>query len=259
MKASIRRFNVPYSSVVAPYWNNAVTKGFLSPTNLENFDSLENNSLERSLGYIFFNTLRARLSNERGVSHRNLQIWQGGVNNVTGFVCPKPWKYEIKRISAREYGCFYLDCVQMGEYFYDDNGDPIRNYDKIRNQRRVPYMKVCYTDGNREMPNDFVLNIDHLLQDDTYLVELSKVLHDLKTDYLDPFITFQTQTSRNLPPITYWKNRADYLNVDDNNIDECKCLGRFLPPTAAGNIIDHTHDDNNKIIINIGKQIGLLR
>ncbi|AXI24632.1 hypothetical protein CE557_848 [Cardinium endosymbiont of Sogatella furcifera] len=244
MRHNIAKYQTRYSNIVEPYWNNAILKGFLTVGNNQ-YDPNQNSNMENGLGYIFFNSLRARLN--KSVDHTNLNIWNGAYQN---FDCPKPWKYEVRTISGREYGVFYLDCVQMGEYFCGVDQIPTRNFDRIYNQNRpngrAPYMKVCYADGNQERSRNFVLNIDHLLKDNSYLIELPKVLHDLKTDYLDPFITFRTETDRNVVSAsTYWRSRKDYIDMrnDPQGIDQCLCLRPFQPP-IAGIINEHIHDNN---------------
>ncbi|MCT4697393.1 hypothetical protein [Candidatus Cardinium sp. TP] len=250
MKKSIKNIDVQHSTSVESYWDKTLEKGFLSDK--KTFDPNKNNELELGLGYIFFNTLRAKLSNEKNVNHANPQIWNNKIKNAKGFKCPKPWKYKVIETNNDPCGIFYLDCVQMGEYFYDDKSIPFRNFDKIynegKNNGKAPYMKVYYADNNQETSDDFILNIDHLLRDNSYLIELPKILHNLKTDYLDTFIPGPSQTGRSMSASTYWRNREDYLDVRssyirDNNFDinPCMCRASFQ---LTGNIInDHIHNN----------------
>ncbi|MCT4697363.1 hypothetical protein [Candidatus Cardinium sp. TP] len=237
MKKNISDYQTRYSNLVEPYWNDVISNGFLTDDgNRNQYDLNQNNNMERGLGYIFFNTLRARLN--RSVNHEDVRLWNG---KYTNFRCPRPWKYRADE--GRGFGYFSLDCVQMGEYFYGIDQAPVRNFDRIYSGR-APYMRVCYTDDNEERSRNFVLNIDHLLRDNSYLIELPKVLHDLKTRYLDPFITFRTETNRDIiPTSTYWRSRPDYIEALGNRelLDQCSCLEPFQTPRSEI-ITEHIHN-----------------
>lgn len=234
-----------YSDCIAEQsWRDATDHGFLSGNNnILNF--YQNNDLEEGLSYIFFNTLRAKL--RAGVRHENLGLWgnQYDVMWYNNFKCPKPWKYDVRTINGVEYGVFYLDCIQMGEYHRIDNSNS-RNYDRIKDGLS-PHMKVHYIDKNTYQPKStsFVVEIDHLLRDNNYLIELPKTLHNLKTKFLDPFILGRTNTVRSrFTTNQYWKKNKEYIKALDNNdqCDNCLCGGVFQQP-VTNRIVNHIHDE----------------
>lgn len=246
IKANISLYNknTYFDFISHDLWDDAVKHGFLRNNSALDFNCNQNNELEEGLGYIFFNTLRAKLHGE--VDHTNTALWGNNQDDqvlYNGFRCPKPWKYETRNIKGKIYGVFYLDCVQMGEYHRFNNS--IRNnHDRI-NSGTAPYMKVYYIDED-SVPEStsLVLNIDHLLKDNAYLIELPKALHSIKTSVLDPFIIWKTETTRSFGTSEYWKQSKHYLEYDQNN--NCMCGNPFEKP-VGNRVVDHIHNELWKI------------
>ncbi|MGI2299066.1 hypothetical protein ACRRVB_04820 [Candidatus Cardinium hertigii] len=252
---SLNGYRLSYKDIIAPYLHDAILKGFLhNSPNRQRYNLEANNNLEEGLGYIFFNTLRAKMSVAGLRLYKNLNLWQGR-DNDQGYRCPRPWKYMNREIGGVNYGVFYLDCVQMGEYYKIDSNNPIRNYDYINNEgknyAKAPYMKVYYnthTNGNdiEERSSSFKLHIDHLMKDNLYLIELPDKLHQLKTKHLDPFILLREEINRiSVSVNNYWKTREDYISAMDNDFSNCRCGNQFEPPTNQL-IANHQHNHDWK-------------
>lgn len=228
-------------------WDAAAECGFLSLNNNAVFNYNQNNDLEEGLGYIFFNTLRAKLHGE--VQHTDLDLWGNNEDHEVkydGFRCPKPWKYVVRTINGENYGVFYLDSVLMGEY-HRFNNRIINNYTNVESNRS-PHTKIYYRDKRRNDQNaeldslSVIVEIDHLLKDNSYLIELPKDLHKLKTSVLDPFILGQTETERLFNRGHYWRLNNDYVAIQDGRPQNmCPCGEEFQPPNG-NRIVEHTHD-----------------
>lgn len=238
-------------------WDAAVECGFLSNNNAV-FNYNQNNDLEEGLGYIFFNTLRYKLSKDTDDYVKELGLWVNNIddednpvdvnNKYPSFICPRPWKYEVRDINKNQepYGVFYLDSVLMAEY-HKFNDHIINNYTNVESNRS-PHTKIYYRDKHRNDQNtelnslSVIVEIDHLLKDNSYLIELPKGLHKLKTSVLDPFILGKTETERLFNRRQYWGFNNDYVAIQDSrSSNTCPCGEVFQPPN--GNVIvEHTHD-----------------
>lgn len=227
------------------YWDDAYNAGFVTNTNdpgYNKFKAKSNNSLEKGLGYIFFNSLRNKMHN-LGIVWKNIDEIQRNRNfNNKNVLCPKPWKYRLQIVEGEEYGVFYLPSVQMGEYNKLQPGGNIykRNYDIISSDRRSPYVK-CFLESN---PNDYrakLVVLDHLLQNDDFLVELPESVHIKKTRFLDKFNLYPPSPTR-FTTISYWQNRKEFEDLDTMNqpdrlIALPRCANDFNPQADRCNMM----------------------
>lgn len=282
------------------HWNDASTVGFISNP-LDNSkifcDPFSNNNLEKGLGYIFFNTLLYTLEEKKfswinydpnkHVTKLPEYIDENGKINI---ICPLPWKYEEihktkmkneKVIKDDLLSTFSLLSINIGEYYLEgQNGKPITNFDLIRGSR-FPHVTYCYTDSNgTDRKKTSPIEVDHLLRNNNYLIELPKCLHSLKTSKLDPFIPYRTRTDRKLLVIDngYWIRKSEYSLINDvdskikqlerkqnrslsegKKLEEfkkfkedhmkCKCTWYFS--CNGSSIVDHVHKPGFKFTANM--------
>ncbi|WP_148269065.1 hypothetical protein [Cardinium endosymbiont of Encarsia pergandiella] len=283
LKKSFNEIVMDYNDMISQnQWNPVRTYGFARSSLssiTKNFNPVVNNNLEAGLGYIFFNTLFFELNekiNRQGNSFKKVQ-WKNNReketdSNVEYLVCPRPWKYRVQKVNNIDYKVFYLPSIQMGEY-YMMQGVPNRNYNIIDNEghsnQRAPYVTCFMQDGTQEDQLPYPVQIDHLLRDNKYLIELPDSLHSRKTRVLDPFIPFsETQTNRKaFSSSDFWRDRPEWDNVkkefkklrrirneeekerkkrsiEDNMLKKCDCGNNFDEP-RDGIIQDHEHGDRN--------------
>ncbi|WP_041546385.1 hypothetical protein [Cardinium endosymbiont of Encarsia pergandiella] len=247
---SFAQYKLPYSNLTGKdIIAKALENRFIHDKDNNPLDIEKNNNLEEGLGYIFMNCLRFKL-----------KVLENECKDVSHYVewkdkCPKPWKYRTQVISNKEYGVFYLESVQMGEYYPNDKDSIVRNYDIVKNEpkknRKSPYITVYYTDEETDKENkkrfDVPVEIDHLLRDNSYLIELPACLHKIKSKYLDPFLLYPTQTDRKGLHHNYWNNRKEFLDFKknyDNSSSEVRCIcGNPFKKPNEDFLEEHNHED----------------
>lgn len=251
VQRSLNPRSVQYENLLEEgFFNNALDHGFLHPGDHRlNIDV--NNQLESGLGYIFINTLRLKLdairpNHPNRIYFNSLNKWSNEIG-VNTFICPKPWKYRVQNIRGIDYGVFYLESIQMGEY--NNINDNIINNDNIIDQRRSPYVTV-YDDN--QVQRSILVEVDHLLKDNRYLIELPKRLHKFKTKVLDPSLCYHTQVDRSLFNANeYWRSRREHdQQLPNFNIETCFC-GINFEYNEVDEFVQHVHEQNWGLLWNV--------
>ncbi|MGI2298374.1 hypothetical protein ACRRVB_00915 [Candidatus Cardinium hertigii] len=144
------------------------------------------------------------------------------------FICPRPWKYVVKTINGCKCGVFELENIQTGEYFkVPDQPKKLTNYDIVNISKRrksAPYIMVHHIKNvNKSGTQEAMkVEVDHLMRDNRYIIELPSQIHKIKTMYLDPFIRTVSFTDRNIiNSDSYWRSR-DEFSKNQKTLD-CKC------------------------------------